>query len=97
MDFKAYIGKVVISTKSKKKFILTKVTAPKICVRTVEVGSSGYHSHYVWDTINGDPFSNNDLVFEDASLNEPFKKAYKAYSKTEDAYWENYAYWMRKD
>lgn len=96
MAFEEYIGKIVVGTETKRRFVLTKVTAPAIHARTAEVNSSGYPSHYVWETIGGDPFTGGKLVFEDTSLNEPFKAAYAAYSRTRDAYWEDYGYWMRK-
>ena len=96
MDFKNFIGKAIISTSTKTRYILTKVTAPEICAKTEKPNSSGYPSHYVWETINGDPFTNGHLVFENSSLNEPFKKAYEEYCRSQDAYWEEYGYWMRK-
>lgn len=97
MELKDFIGKVVISTKTKQRFYLHRITAPDIGTVTVAPDSFGHHTFYRWDTINGDPFSNGNLIFEDATLLEPFKKVYDAYCRTEDAYWENYGYWMRKD
>ena len=97
MELKDFIGKVVISTESKKRYVLTEITAPEIAVRTEKPNERGYYSHYCWETINGDPISNGYLVFEDQSLTEPFKAAYNAYCRTEDAYWENYGYYMRRD
>jgi hypothetical protein len=97
MNKKDYIGKVVISTKTKTRYILTEITSPEIRAKTIELNSSGYPSHYVWKTINGDPFSNGYLIFEDETLNEKFKKTYDEYCHSEDAYWEEYGYWMRRD
>lgn len=97
MELKDFIGKVVISTETNRKFYLKEITSPKIGVVTARPNSSGYHEHYYWKTINGDPFSKGALVFEDASLLEPFKKTYDAYCRTKDAYWEEYGHWMRKD
>ena len=97
MEIKDFIGKVVVSTKTKTRYILTGVTSPEISAKTVDVNSSGYPSNYVWETINGDPFTNGYLVFEDATLNEPFKKAYNEYCRSEDARLEEWIYWMRKD
>lgn len=96
MAFEEYIGKIVVGVESKRRYVLTKVTAPTIHVRTVEANSSGYPSHYVWETINGDPFTTGKLVFEDASLNEPFKAAYAAHTRSKEGSWEDYGYWMRK-
>lgn len=97
MELKEFIGKVVISTKTKQKFYLKKITSPEIGVVTMTPDNDGHYTHYIWKTINGDPFSNGSLVFEDASLLEPFRKAYDAYCRSKDAYWEEYGYWMRMD
>ena len=96
MELKDFIGKIVIRASDKKRLFITEITAPKIQAQTVEKDSFGHHTCYGWETINGDPITNGYLIFEDESLTEPFKKAYSAYSRTEDAYWENYGYWMRK-
>lgn len=97
MEIKDFIGKVVISTQTKKKFYLHEITSPEIKTVTTIPDSNGHYTFYCWKTINGDPFSKGYLVFEDASLQEEFKKAYEAYCKTKDAYWEEYGYWMRRD
>ena len=97
MEFRKYIGKVVVSTTTQKRYVLTKVTAAEICVETTEVNSSGYTEHYLWETFNGDPFAIGQLVFEDESLNEPFKQEYAAYTKSEKGRWESYHYDFLKD
>ena len=62
MALEEYIGKIVVGVESKRRYVLTKVTSPTIHVRTVEVNSSGYPSHYekgfpitvpadVWDAV----------------------------------------------
>ena len=76
---------------------MTKITSPLIWVKTVKLNEYGCPSHYQFQTINGDPFTNGVLVFEDASLSEPFKKVYGEYCRSKDAYWEDYGYWMRRD
>ena len=96
MELKEFIGKIVIRASDKKRLFITEITAPEIEAQTVLPEAHGYHSCYCWETINGDPITNGYLIFEDESLTEPFKKAYDAYCRTEDAYWENYGYWMRK-
>ena len=96
MELKDFIGKVIISTVSKRRFVLTKITSPEIRARSEKPNSYGTYDNYSWETINGNPF-NVHLVFEDETLNEPFKKAYEEYSHSQDAYWEEYGYWMRKD
>lgn len=97
MELKSFIGKVVIGAQSKRRYILRKITAPYIEASTVEKDARGYSATYSWPTINGDPISKGELIFEDASLTQPFKDAYEAYCHTEAAYWENYGYWMRRD
>ena len=97
MELKDFIGKTVISVKSKKRYVLDRITAPEIRVHTEEHNQYGGYSYYCWETINGDPISEGSLVFEDQSLTEPFKEAYKAYCSTEDARWESYGYYLRKD
>jgi hypothetical protein len=57
---------------------------------------NGYTVYYNYCTINGDPFTNNLLIFEDSRLLEPFMKAYKEYCHTKDAYYEEIGYWMRR-
>ena len=96
MTLNDFIGKVVISTQTKRRYILTEITAPEIRAKTIEL-NHGSPSHYAWKTINGDPFTNKYLVFEDEILNEKFKKSYDEYCHSEDAYWEEYGYWMRRD
>ena len=96
MELKDFIGKVVISASTKRRYVLTAITAPEIKVRTEKTNERGYYEHYCWDTINGDPISGGSLVFEDKSLTEPFITAYAAYSHSEDARWENYGYWLLK-
>ena len=96
MELKDFIGKIVISTYSKQRYVLDEITAPEIKVRTEKANEYGYYPHYCWETINGDPISNGNLMFEDQSLTELFKVAYQAYFCTEDARWENYGYYMRK-
>ena len=97
MELKDFIGKVVIRASDNRRLFITAITAPKIEAQTVEPDAHGHHTCYGWKTVNGDPFSNGYLLFEDACLLEPFKKAYIAYCRTEAAYWEEYGYWMGKD
>ena len=97
MDIKAFIGKDVIIEKIKTSCVLTEITAPYIQVQTKAPDSSGYPSTYRFETVNGDPFTNNLLIFKDSSLLGPFMKAYKEYCLSKDAYYEEIGYWMRKD
>lgn len=97
MELKDFIGKTVVSTVTDRRFRLREITSPEIKVVTLEPEASGYYGFYVFRTINGDPISTGRLKFEDPALTEPFRKAYDAYCRTEDAYWEEYGYWMRRD
>ena len=97
MNIKDFLGKVVFSSKTKTRYILTEITASYIVAKKENNNSSGHPSHYMWKTINGDPITNGTLVFEDSSFIEPFKKAYMDYCHSQDAYWEEYGYWMRMD
>jgi hypothetical protein len=97
MELKQFIGKIVISTSTKNRYRLHRITSPYIDVEFEQPNSSGYHSHYRFNCINGDPISNGDLIFEDQSLSEPFKKVYTAHCRSMDGYWEDYGYWMRKN
>ena len=97
MELRDFLGKVVINTESKRKFVLRQITAPCIMASTVEKDARGKCASYCWATINGDPISNGILIFEDDSLTEQFIAAYNAYSNTQAAYFEEIGYWMRKD
>ena len=97
MELKDFINKVVICAESRKRYVLRKITSPCVEVTAVEKDARGYRASYSWPTINGDPISPGALVFEDASLTEPFKAAFSAHCHTRDAYYEEIGYWMRRD
>lgn len=97
MELKDFIGAIVIAPGINKRFAIREITAPEIGVVSEKPGISGYPEHYVYRTMNGDPISTGALVFENPELTEPFKAAFNAYCRTEDAYWESYDYWMRRD
>ena len=97
MELKDFIGKTVVHSKTKMRYKLKEITSPYIMVRSEKANENGHYSHYCWQTINGDPISNGILIFEDESLTKPFLHAYHSYCHTEDARWESYGYWMRKD
>lgn len=97
MEIKDFIGKVVIERRSQKRYVLSEITSPYIAAKEEVTTSMGSRGSYIWGTINGDPFTNGILAFEDSSLAEPFRVTYTAYCRSKDAYWEDYGYWMRKD
>ena len=97
MELKDFIRKVVISTKTNTRYILTKIHAAYITVGTVKLNVYGTRDSYLFKTENGDPFSNGTLRFEDESLTEPFKQAYNEYCRSEDGRAEAYLYWVRMD
>ena len=96
MELKSFIGQVVISTATGRRFKINQITSPEFKVVTEAPGPSGYLENYTFPTINGDPISNGSLVFENSAFTEPFKAAYAAYCRTEDAYWEEYDYWLHR-
>jgi hypothetical protein len=97
MTIKDFIGKIVISAKTKRRYTIYEITSPYIIVKSEKPDSSGYHSHYRFDCINGDPITNGDLIFEDEALVESFKRTYNDYCHSKDAYYEEIGFWMRKD
>ena len=97
MELKEFIGQVVFTRDSKRRFLIKEITAPEICIVSEKPGISGYPEHYAYQTINGDPITNGSLVFENPALKEPFIEAFEAYSHTEDARCERYFYWLQRD
>ena len=94
MELKDFIGKVVIDSKTGKRYVLKEITSPYIAVKEANNKNSGIS--IIYDTINGDAIKKGVLVFENATLTEPFNEAYAAYCRTKDAYWESYGYWSRR-
>ena len=92
-----FIGEVVTSPRTNKRYVLTEITSPYITAREEKPDSNGCYKHYRFDTINGDPITNGSLTFENSALNEMFIKTFDEYSRSRDAYWEEYGYWMRMD
>ena len=96
MELRNFIGKVVVGAESKRRYVIQRVTAAYMDVRVAEPDARGRYAAYRWNTDNGDPISKGTLVFEDASLTEPFKVAFQAYCNTPKAYWQEYGYWLSK-
>ena len=97
MEIKDFINKIVVSQNSGEKMFITDISGAYIKTQTTKPAAHGYYTNYRYDTINGDPIKNGYLIFEDPSLKDPFIEAYERYSNTEDARFEVYEYWMRKD
>ena len=97
MQLKDFINQVVISTKTKQRMLLCEITSPYFRTVTVEPNQEGHHTFYSWPTINGDAFKNGYLVFENPDLLRPFRAAYDTFCRSQEAYCEEYGYWMRKD
>ena len=97
MRLQDFIGKVVISTATNRRYVLTQITAPYIVVTVEQADARGNRASYRWDTVNGDPITTGALVFENTSLTLPFQKAYETYCNSQTGRWEEYGYWMRKD
>ena len=94
MNKRDYIGKVVISKKSKARFILREIHAAYICLGDEKLNQHATRSGYMFKTENGDPFTSGDLYFEDGTLTERFKKEYKDYCGSEVGCSEAVMYWM---
>ncbi len=97
MQLQEFVGKVVISTATSRRYVLTQITVPYIVVTVEQADAQGNCASYRWDTVNGDPISSGALVFEEAALTKPFQVAYEAYCRSQEGRWEEYGYWMRKD
>ena len=95
MNLQDFIGKTVLD--GNRRFALYRITSPEISVVDTRPDANGCYTHYAYATINGDPISTGILRFEDPALKEPFLAAYKAYCRTQDAYLEEYGYWLRRD
>ena len=89
-----FVGKVVVSTESKKRFVLTSITAVEITARAENLNDRGVYDTYSWSTLNSDPISGGQLVFEDASLKEAFLKAFEAYCNSAEGRWERYEHYF---
>jgi hypothetical protein len=97
MELNKFIGKVVISTASKRRYVLCRIAAPYFVVTAEQGDAQGNCASYRWDTVNGDPISTGALMFEEAALKKPFQVAYEAYCRSQEGRWEEYGYWLRKD
>ena len=94
MDINDFVGKVVVATESKRRFVLTSITAVEITTRAEKLNERGVYDTYSWSTVNSDPVSRGQLVFEDASLTEAFIKAFEAYCNSAKGRWERYEYFF---
>lgn len=97
MVLKDFIGKVVVRPDTKRRYFITGITSPEFRVQEIDPDINGYRKCYCYRTINGDPITNGYLAFEDTRLTEPFKRVFNAHSRSENGYWEEYDYWMRRD
>ncbi len=95
MNKRDYIGKTVISAKTKCRFILTKIHAAYISVGSEELNKYGTRSAYTFNTDNTDPFTSGDLYFENAALTDSFCKDYQAYCRSDEGRSEAWLYWMQ--
>ncbi len=68
MELKQFIGKIVISTETKNRYRLHRISSSYIDMVSEKPNGRGYHSHYRFDCINGDPISNGDLIFDSTDL-----------------------------
>jgi hypothetical protein len=97
MELNDFIGKVVISNKTKQRYTLYRITSSYIDIQTEKSNELGYYPHYRLESMNSDPISDGRLIFEEASIKDFFINAYTSYCNSEAGRWEDYGYWMRKD
>ena len=96
MDLKSFIGQVVLDVSTGKRLVLKEITSPYLKVISERPEAHGYHSTYIYDTINGDPIRTGVLRFENSALTGLFQRAYAAYCHTQDAHYEEMGYWLRR-
>ena len=89
-----FIGKVVVSTISKRRFVLSSITAIEIRARAEKPNPNGTNDNYSWQTLCTNPFSNGHLVFEEAFLTEAFIKAFEEYRNSAKGRWEIYEHFF---
>ena len=89
-----YIGKTVISAKTKNRFVLMNIHAAYIVIAAEELNPYGTRSTYTLKTDRIDPFTSGELYFEDAALTERFKKEYQEYCQSEGGSSEAWMHWM---
>ena len=94
MNINEFVGKVVVSTESKRRFVLTNITAIEITAREENLNERGVYDTYSWGTANSNPVSRGQLVFEDTSLTEAFIKAFETYSNSAKGRWERYEHFF---
>ena len=94
VDRSRFVGKVVVSTETKRRFVLTTITAVEMTARAENLNERGVYDTYSWNTVNGDPVSRGQLVFEDTSLTEAFIKAFETYCNSAEGRWERYEYFF---
>ena len=85
-----FVGKVVVATELKRRVVLTSITAVEMTARAENLNERGVYDTYSWSTVNSDPVSRGQLVFEDASLKETFIKAFETYCNSAKGRWERY-------
>jgi hypothetical protein len=94
MNKREYIGKVVVSAKTKARFILVEVHAAYLTIATPERNAYGTRSHYRIDVLAQDPFSSKEMYFEDDAVHEKFIQEYPAYIHSESGRAEANLHWI---
>ncbi len=99
MELKDFIGKVVIHAQTKKRYVLYKLEAACIEVKEEKADENGIRRCYCWE-VGTLPYDNaiakGRLIFEDATLLEPFREIYEAYQRSPEGRIESYDYWFWK-
>ena len=94
MNINEFVGKVVVSNESKRRFVLTSITAVEITARAENLNERGVYDTYSWSTLNSNPVRQGQIVFEDTSSIEAFIKAFEAYSNSAKGRWERYEHFF---
>lgn len=80
MEIKGFIGKEVISEKTKRHYVIEKIDGAFIAARTAKQSENGTYAHYRWMTGTA-PYDNaiakGTLVFKDETLTSHLRKRMK--------------------
>ena len=94
MKIDDFVGKYVIFKERNERCKIYEITVP-----IIEFALLGEDEEilkvYRYSTLEGDPFSNGDMVFEDETLLEPFKAAFEEYCQSAEGHKTEYDYWSR--
>jgi len=97
LTLKDFVGQIVIKISDQKRYIVTDITANEFKIRELTPDKNGHCGNWSFECISSNPIEDKFLKFEDPGLDCVFTEIYDAYCRTEDARWESYGYWLRKE